>query len=105
MGDLFNKIMLLGMGTLALTREKAEEVVEELVKEGKIQQRERQVMVRQLIQKGEQSKKELQGHVEKTMQAVMKELDIPSRQEVNRLRAEIDALKKARGAAKKKAKK
>ncbi|HBE73420.1 MAG TPA: hypothetical protein DDW31_04950 [candidate division Zixibacteria bacterium] len=101
MKNALEKIITLGLGTIAVTKAKAEEVAKELLKEGQINRKEADVMVRKLMKKGEESKKELNVTVEKAIHGVMKKLDIPSRSEVEKLRAEIARLKKAKPARRK----
>ena len=101
MKNTLEKIITLGLGTIAVTREKADEVVKELMKEGQISRKDADLMVKNLMKKGEASKKELHVTVENTIHAVMKKLDVPTRSEMNKLRAEIAQLKKAKQAKRK----
>lgn len=97
MKDTLEKIITLGLGTIAVTKEKAEQVAKELMKEGQINRKEADAMVKKLMKKGEESRKELDATVEKAIHGVMKKLDIPTRSEVEKLRAEIASLKKTKG--------
>lgn len=101
MKDALEKIITLGLGTIAVTREKAEQVAKELMKEGQINRKEADLMVKKLMKKGQESRKEFDTAVEKTIHGVMKKLDIPSRSEVEKLKAEIARLKKAKPARRK----
>lgn len=101
MTGTIEKIITLGLGTIAVTKEKAEEVVKELMKEGQINRKEADQMVKKLMKKGEASKKELHSTVESTIHQVMKKLNVPTRSEMNKLRAEIAQLKKAKQAKRK----
>lgn len=101
MKDTLERIITLGLGTIAVTKEKAEQVARELMKEGQINRKEADVMVKRLMKKGEESRKDLNATVEKAIHGVMKKLDIPSRSEVERLKAEIARLKKAKAAKRK----
>lgn len=96
MKDTLEKLIILGLGTVAVTREKVEQVAKELIKEGQINRKEADQVVKKLLKKGEESRKELNAAVEKTIHGVLKKLDIPTRSEVEKLRAEIARLKKAR---------
>jgi len=96
MGDTWEKIIALGLGTLAVTKEKAEELVKELMKEGQVNRQEADQIIKKLVKRGEASKKELNASLEKAIHEVMKKLDIPSRAEVEKLKAEIARLKKTR---------
>jgi polyhydroxyalkanoate synthesis regulator phasin len=98
MKDTLERIITLGLGTIAVTKEKAEQVAKELMKEGQVNRKEADAVVKKLMKRGQESRKELDAAVEKTIHGVMKKLDIPTRSEVDKLRAEIASLKKARGA-------
>lgn len=96
MGHNWEKIIALGLGTIAVTKEKAEELVKELMKEGQINRKEADQMIKKLMKRGEESRKELNASMEKAIHEVMKKLDIPSRSEVEKLKAEIARLKKTK---------
>ncbi len=96
MKDTLERIITLGLGTIAVTKEKAEQVAKELMKEGQVNRKEADVLVKKLMKKGQESRKELDAAVEKTVHGVMKKLDIPTRSEVEKLRAEIASLKRAK---------
>lgn len=51
MKDLLNTMLSLGLGTLAMTKEKAEEIVDELIKQGNIGKEEGTNLVNELIKK------------------------------------------------------
>ncbi len=101
MKDTLERLFTLGLGTIAVTKEKAEQVAKELMKEGQLNKKEADAMVKRLMKKGEESRQELDAAVERAIQGVMKKLDIPSRSEVEKLRAEVARLKKAKGAKRK----
>ena len=87
--DLVN----LGLGALVVTREKVEEVVNELVKKGEVGQEEGKKLVEELIEKGKKSKKELEAQIEKIVKGATEKLDLPTRKELNGLKSEIEQLK------------
>lgn len=88
--DLVN----LGLGALVITKEKAEEVVNELVKKGEVGQEEGKELISKLIEKGEKSKKEIENQIEKTVRNVVEKLDISTKKEIEELKSEIEELKK-----------
>lgn len=96
MENIFNTLVKVTLGTMVLTREKAEKMVAELVKKGAVSKSEARQILNDLARKGERSEQELRKQAVKIITAVMKKLDLPTRQEVNELKAEIAALKKAR---------
>lgn len=94
MKDLLNTILSLGLGTLAMTKEKAEEIVDELIKQGNIGREEGTNLVSELIKKGEKSEAEIKMRIEKILHDMLAKIDVPTRKEITELRTEIDQLKK-----------
>ncbi|MBT9159610.1 MAG: phasin family protein [Dehalococcoidia bacterium] len=93
MQDLLQKGFSLGLGILVTTKEKVEEVVGELVKKGDISTEEGKKLVSELIEKGETSRKELEVQMGRIVQNILTKLDLPTRKELNELKAEIEQLK------------
>ena len=91
--SILKDLVNLGLGALVMTREKAEDVVNELVKKGEVGQDEGKKLVDDLIKKGEEGKKEIEAAIEKTVKHVIEKVDIPTRQEVNNLKSEIEQLR------------
>ena len=87
--DLVN----LGLGVMVMTKEKAEEVVNELVKKGEVGQDEGKELIHELIEKGEKSKKEVEDQIEKMVKDVVEKLDISAKKEIEELKSEIEELK------------
>ena len=92
--SVFKGLLNLGLGALVMTKEKAEEVVSELVKKGEVGQKESKKLIGELIEKGEKSKKEIEAQIEKIVKGVTKKLDIPTRKELRELKVKIEQLKK-----------
>ena len=94
MTDSITKLISLGLGVLALTKDKAEQIVEQLVEQGEITKEEGKGLVHELIKRGEKSEVEIKKRIEKTMKDMLEKLDVPTRKEVDKLKAEIRKLKK-----------
>ncbi len=84
----------LGLGALVMTKEKAEEVVSELVKKGEVGQEEGKELINELIEKGEKGKKEIEDKIEKMVKNVIEKLDLSAKKEIEELKSEIEKLKK-----------
>lgn len=95
MFDFIKKTMLVGAGLAAMTREKIEEVVDELVKKGKLSEKEGKEMVDELIEKSKSVKKDLEERIEKTVTETLKKLNIPSRSEIAELKEKIEQMEKS----------
>ncbi len=102
MENIFNTLVKVTLGTMVLTREKAEKLVQELAKKGAVNKGEAKKILNDLARKGEHSEKELRKQAIKVITAVMKKFDVPTRREINALKAEIAALKKSKRRSRKK---
>ncbi len=94
MESLFEKAFLAGLGLLDLTREKAEKIVEELVKKGEVAKEKQPEFVKRLMERTEKGRKEIEKIVEDATTKVMKKIDIPSRSDIEKLTKKIEELKK-----------
>jgi len=93
MQDFLKKVFNLGLGVFAVTKEKVEEIVKELVKKGEVSQEEGKKLVNELLEKGEKSRKELEAQIEKIVKGIIERLDLATRKELNELKSEIEQLK------------
>ena len=93
MQDLLKKAFSLGIGALLVSKDKIEEVVNELVKKGELGQEEGKNLVNELIEKGEASMHEVESKIEKIVKSVTEKLNLPTRKELNELKSEIEQLK------------
>jgi len=93
MQDFLKKVFNLGLGVFAVTKEKVEEIVKELVKKGEVSQEEGKKLVNELLEKGEKSRKELEAQIEKIVKGIIEKLDLATRKELNELKFEIEQLK------------
>ena len=94
MESLFEKAFLAGLGLLDLTREKAEKIVEELVKKGEVAKEKQPDFVKILLERTEKGRKEIEKIVEDATTKVMKKIDIPRRSDIEKLTKKIEELKK-----------
>ena len=94
MSDIFKKTFLAGLGAMSLTREKAQEITNDLIKRGELAKTDEAKFVRDLLDLAEKNKSGLEDKIEKAIERVMAKLDIPTRKEVEELKAEIARLSK-----------
>ena len=93
MQDLLKKALSLGFGALLVSKDKIEDVVNELVKKGDLGQEEGKNLVNELIEKGEASVNEVEVKIEKIVKSVTEKLDLPTRMELNEIKSEIEQIK------------
>lgn len=94
MKDLLSTMLDLGLGIVAITKERAEAIVDELVKQGRMSKEEGSDFIKKIIEKGKQSEIEIQKKIETIVQKKIKEYNIATREEINTLKREIEQLKK-----------
>jgi polyhydroxyalkanoate synthesis repressor PhaR len=92
--EFVKRSVLAGMGAIAITKEKAEEIANELVKSSKISREQGKDLVKSLMEKAEEEKEALDGKIESAIQRVVKRMDIPTKEEFRELNQRIENLSK-----------
>lgn len=88
LGDIIKKAMLVGLGA----QEKAKEFVEELVKAGELSKSEASTLVKEWTSKAEESSKEFDKRVKETVANILEKLNIPNREDMEKLEKKVQAL-------------
>lgn len=94
MSDLFKKAISLGVGLTIVSKEKAEKVVEELVKRGELAPSESKALVDRLIERGEEEQGMLKSVVQEQVQRVLKEMKVPVQSDIDELEGRIAVLER-----------
>jgi polyhydroxyalkanoate synthesis regulator phasin len=85
MTNLFEKGLLAGLGLLSMTREKAQEIVEELSHEGELQKSEVKQWVDQLSERGDEERQALRKVIREEMKKVMDEMGLATKEDIQEL--------------------
>ena len=88
LGEIIKKAMLVGLGA----QEKAKEFVEELVKAGELSKSEASTLVKEWTSKAEESSKEFDKRVKETVANILEKLNIPNREDMEKLEKKVQAL-------------
>jgi polyhydroxyalkanoate synthesis regulator protein len=88
-----NNVILAGLGALSLTREKAEEIVDTLIKRGEVSRGDRKVAIDDLIAKAEEQAKKFTD----TMKQKAGSLRGVKREEYESLKQELESLRQSLG--------
>lgn len=91
---LLRKIGLLGIGIAAITKEKADAMVKELVKDGDLNKEDGKKLVNELLEKSKKGSKELETKVSRQVNDIMKKANVASKKEIKILEAKIKELEK-----------
>lgn len=89
MSELIKKILLASVGAVSLTKEKAENLLEELVKRGEIAREDKTSLLSEILKSIEQSQQETRKFIQKEMEKALKALDIPTRSEFEELKKQV----------------
>jgi polyhydroxyalkanoate synthesis regulator phasin len=85
MSDIIKKVFLAGLGAATLTREKAEDIIEELVKKGELSREEKPGVLNDLLKATEKHKDEMQNFVKEEVQKALKTLNIVTKEDIDSL--------------------
>ena len=92
--DAVKKALMTSIGAMDVTREKVEELVDDLIKKGHLTKEERSQTVKDLVEKAEERSKEAKLWVEDQVKAAVKKLKPAREEEVNDLRQQVKTLQK-----------
>jgi len=95
MFEFIKKAIFIGAGLATMTAEKIEEAVEEIVKKGEISEKQGKELIQDLKEKSGKAKKDFGERIDKVVNDTLQKLNIPTRTEVEELRARIEQLEKA----------
>ncbi len=85
--------LLLSIGLLSLTREKAQRVVDEMVKQGSAAREEAKELTEKLVQRGEEERRTVRKMIREEVNQALHDLNLATADEVAELRAELAALR------------
>ena len=92
MAGLIEKSLLLGLGVMTLTRDKAVQVVNKLVEEGEVKRQEAPNIIDKLVARGEEEREELRRLVREEFDKLNINVSPASRKDVKELGQKIDKL-------------
>jgi len=94
--DTIHKMFLAGVGLAAMTKDKIDEHIKELVEKGKLTEKEGREIADEMLKKSKQAKDDLEKQVEKQVQQTLQSLQIASNEDVEKLSARIEKLEAAK---------
>jgi polyhydroxyalkanoate synthesis regulator phasin len=90
--ELIKKAIYTGVGFAVLTKEKAEELVKELAHQAQFSEQEGKELLESVLKQSEQARNDFQAKLEEGVLAVVKKLNLATKDEVNSLKAKVDEL-------------
>jgi len=92
--DLIKKTMLAGVGLAAMTKDKVEELADELTEEGELSEKEAKELLDDLLKRSKRAKKDLNKKMENVVRKVLKKMDVATKKDIARLDRKIKNIKK-----------
>lgn len=92
MFDLLKKGVLTGVGIGMMTKEKISEFAKKLAEEAKLSEEEGSKFVEDILIESEKRKKYLEDSINKQVQNVLERLNVPTRDELDKIKKRIDVL-------------
>lgn len=92
MFETLDKMMLAGLGAISMTREKADQIFEEYVSKGKLEKENRTGFVKAMMDAADKNRAELEKLIGNQVKETMQNLNLPTREDIERLEQKIDAL-------------
>ncbi len=84
----------MGLGAMIIAKEKAEELVQEALKQGQVSKEEADKFLAQLKEEAKQSTQEAQESIKKELHEALKELGLATKEDITALKRELRELKK-----------
>ncbi len=94
MSSLIKKTIFASLGVLSLSRKKAEGLAKELIKQGELAKSDEAKFIKDLMNRVEKNKAEMEKKTKETAIKTVKKLNVPTRKELNDLKASVDKLTK-----------
>ena len=85
MANLLEKGLLIGIGLLSMTREKAQDIIDDLSNEGNLQKSEAKEWVDQLSDRGEEERQALRKLIREEMKKVLDEMGLVTKEDLKEL--------------------
>ena len=92
MFETLDKMMLAGLGAISMTRERAEKIFDEYVSRGKLEKENRTGFVKDIMDAADKNREELEKLISKQVREVVNQLNLPTRDDIERLEQKIDKL-------------
>lgn len=91
---MIKKAMLLGIGLIGLTKEKAEEIVDDLIKRGEVSREERFKMVDKLLREAEKKEEALTGKINEIVQKTITQVGLASKKDLEAISKRLAEIEK-----------
>ena len=92
MKDILKKGIYTGLGLALATKDKINEIVEDVKKESDISEKEGEVLYKKLVEKSESYKTEAEKFIEEIVETTLAKLNIPTAKDIEIINAKLDKI-------------
>lgn len=97
MFQTLDRLMLAGLGAMSMTRERAEKIFDEYVSRGEEEKDRRSGFVKELMDAADKNRAEMEKLISKQVKQTVEKLNLPTREDIERLESKIDQLSGQKG--------
>ncbi len=90
--EQLERSVLLGIGLLSITREKAQSFTEEMVKQGQVARNEMKSFTDQLVERGKEERQALRKMVQEEVDVSLQDMRLATQSDVEALRERVEKL-------------
>jgi polyhydroxyalkanoate synthesis regulator phasin len=94
MSNILEKGIYLGLGILSMTKERAEEIIDDLVEKGKVSKDESAKAVRDLMDRVEKEKDTLEKKINHMVEETVKHMHLATQHDIEELNKKLDKVLK-----------
>lgn len=88
------RVLLAGIGAVALAQEEVEDFVARLVERGEIAEKDGKKLVRDVMEKRKKEAKKAEGELDKRIEQILGRMNVPTKADIEALSAKITSLTK-----------
>lgn len=88
------KVLLAGIGAVALAQDEVEEFVNKLVERGEIAEEDGKKLIREMLEKRRKEAKRTEDELDRRVEELLRRMNVPTRSDIEALSAKIVALTK-----------
>ncbi len=83
--DIIRKAISVGLGVISLTKDKADELVDDLIKRGELESSDRLTAVQRLLKEAQKQELELEQKITRVVQKVIDEVGLPTKKDLEEI--------------------
>ncbi len=93
--DIIKKSIYFGLGSLTATKEKAEQIVDELIEKGQLTKDQRAKAVKEILDEAEKKEQEIQKIVRSTIDKILnEEIQVATKKDIARIEEHLSEIEK-----------